>query len=115
MKIFLLLSSLLGSASAFAVPPKAHQSSATELGAMLRRDFFWTAAATAGFALVPPPAVAADVDYKAVAADISAMVKSDPDKGPTLVRLAWHVSEHCSSYPMRTHCLIHLSVIGYLR
>jgi cytochrome c peroxidase len=32
------------------------------------------------------------VDYKAVAADIAAMIKADPDKGPTLVRLAWHSS-----------------------
>ena len=26
-------------------------------------------------------------DYKAVAKDIAAIIKSDPDKGPTLVRL----------------------------
>ena len=28
-----------------------------------------------------------DVDYKAVAADIADIIKKDPDKGPTLVRL----------------------------
>jgi cytochrome c peroxidase len=32
------------------------------------------------------------VNYKDVAADIAALVKGDPDKGPTLVRLAWHSS-----------------------
>jgi catalase (peroxidase I) len=31
-------------------------------------------------------------DYKAVASDIASIVKDDPDKGPTLVRLAWHSS-----------------------
>lgn len=32
------------------------------------------------------------VDYKDVAADITKMIKEDPNKGPTLVRLAWHSS-----------------------
>lgn len=32
------------------------------------------------------------VDYTAVAADIADLIKADPDKGPTLVRLAWHSS-----------------------
>jgi hypothetical protein len=32
------------------------------------------------------------VDYKAVAGDISSIIKEDPNKGPTLVRLAWHSS-----------------------
>jgi len=32
------------------------------------------------------------VDYKAVAADISDLVRKNPDWGPTLVRLAWHSS-----------------------
>jgi cytochrome c peroxidase len=36
--------------------------------------------------------VAAGVDYKAVASDISDLVKTNPDWGPTLVRLAWHSS-----------------------
>jgi catalase (peroxidase I) len=38
-------------------------------------------------------AVSADaIDYKAVANDIADIVKENPDKGPTLVRLAWHSS-----------------------
>jgi len=37
-------------------------------------------------------AAADGVDYKAVAKDIADIIKSDPDKGPTLVRLAWHSS-----------------------
>ena len=32
------------------------------------------------------------VDYQAVARDIMDLVKKDPNKGPTLVRLAWHSS-----------------------
>jgi hypothetical protein len=41
----------------------------------------------------PAPAQAADsVDYKAVSRDIASMIKEDPDRGPTLVRLAWHSS-----------------------
>lgn len=32
------------------------------------------------------------VDYKAVASDISSIIKDDPNKGPTLLRLAWHSS-----------------------
>ena len=43
--------------------------------------------------LGPTVASAADaVDYKAVAADIAKIIKSDPDKGPTFLRLAWHSS-----------------------
>ncbi|CAM9709062.1 unnamed protein product [Chrysoparadoxa australica] len=38
------------------------------------------------------PAWAADTDYAKVRAAISKVVKSDPDFGPTLVRLAWHSS-----------------------
>jgi len=37
-------------------------------------------------------AASASADYKAVAADISELVKAAPDQGPTLVRLAWHSS-----------------------
>ncbi|KAL7496069.1 hypothetical protein ACHAWT_006359 [Skeletonema menzelii] len=32
------------------------------------------------------------VDYKAVAGDIASIIKEDKNKGPTLVRLAWHSS-----------------------
>jgi hypothetical protein len=45
--------------------------------------------------LAGPPLALADsssVDYKAVAADIEALIAADPDKGPTFVRLAWHSS-----------------------
>ncbi|GMH33438.1 hypothetical protein BSKO_01272 [Bryopsis sp. KO-2023] len=33
-----------------------------------------------------------EVDYSAVKADIKELIKADADKGPTLVRLAWHSS-----------------------
>ena len=52
-------------------------------------------AAASGLVVFPPAsagATASSVDYKAVAADIQSMVKETPDKGPTLVRLAWHSS-----------------------
>jgi cytochrome c peroxidase len=59
-----------------------------------RRGFLISSGVAAATALLSParPAVAADVDYKAVASDIMDLVKKDPDKGPTLVRLAWHSS-----------------------
>ncbi|KAK3279856.1 L-ascorbate peroxidase 1, cytosolic [Cymbomonas tetramitiformis] len=47
--------------------------------------------AAAGF-VVPSEARAAEVDFSAVRADIVEIIKADPDKGPTLVRLAWHSS-----------------------
>ena len=54
------------------------------------------ASATAsGFMVFPPTSAGASsssVDYKAVAADIQSIVQATPDKGPTLVRLAWHSS-----------------------
>ena len=61
-----------------------------------RRSFVWTAAA-ASLALALPsttPSALADggVDYKAVSADIAALIKKNPDWGPTFVRLAWHSS-----------------------
>ena len=51
-------------------------------------------AVAAVVAAVAPTAARADaVDYKAVAADIAKIIKSDPDKGPTFLRLAWHSSD----------------------
>jgi cytochrome c peroxidase len=35
---------------------------------------------------------AESVDYKAVSKDIADLIKADPDKGPTMLRLAWHSS-----------------------
>jgi cytochrome c peroxidase len=40
----------------------------------------------------PTPTPGGPVDYKAVASDIGSIVRGDPNKGPTLVRLAWHSS-----------------------
>lgn len=63
-----------------------------------RRAFITTVTSTVmGVSLSPlflgqKPAFAADVDYEAVASDIESLIKSAPDKGPTLVRLAWHSS-----------------------
>jgi len=60
-----------------------------------RRTFFSSTALIlsilAGTTADPSRASSA-LDYKAVASDISELVMSDPDKGPTLVRLAWHSS-----------------------
>jgi cytochrome c peroxidase len=62
-----------------------------------RRAFLWTtvlssSALVANTFLPLPASAAATVNYKAVAKDITDMVKQDPDKGPTFVRLAWHSS-----------------------
>jgi hypothetical protein len=105
MKLALLLFSLAAKeASAFIIPSKVGVMRAdTDLAVAMqplegdRRSFLWnTAAASLAFATFPAtnplPARAAGVDYKAVAADIASLVKADPDKGPTLVRLAWHSS-----------------------
>ena len=70
-------------------PAQAHEpTTALERGAVLRG-----AVAAVVAAVAPTTARAADaVDYKAVAADIAKIIKSDPDKGPTFLRLAWHSS-----------------------
>ena len=54
-----------------------------------RRAFLSTSAAACLACLFKPIIVHADgdVDYKAVAADIADIIKKDPNKGPTLVRL----------------------------
>ncbi|KAL7533036.1 hypothetical protein ACHAWF_004318 [Thalassiosira exigua] len=77
-----------------------------------RRTFLSSSAialmATSGLIAQPSPADAAfslpfglgssgggstsSADYKAVASDIASLIKKDPNKGPTLVRLAWHSS-----------------------
>lgn len=59
-----------------------------------RRDFLVSLpiAAAVTLGIQQQPAYAASVDYKAVSQDIANLVKGDPDKGPTLVRLAWHSS-----------------------
>jgi cytochrome c peroxidase len=79
-------------------------SPATSTTALLdsRRDVLVAGTMTAavlggGLMLDPFPAAAAarkskGPDYQAAANDIMALVTADPDKGPTLVRLAWHSS-----------------------
>jgi len=78
-----------------------HQAASSESSIEDRRAFLLSTSATtaaafaSSFSLLsstPAHASTTTVDYKAVAADISDMVRADPDKGPTLVRLAWHSS-----------------------
>lgn len=63
-----------------------------------RRAFLAAAAGTmsaAAFRTGPSNfahAATSAVDYKAVSADVAALVQKNPDWGPTLVRLAWHSS-----------------------
>ncbi|KAJ8613400.1 hypothetical protein CTAYLR_002247 [Chrysophaeum taylorii] len=57
-----------------------------------RAKFIFGTSCAVGLSTVVAPAVAADVDYKAVAKDIEGIISTDADKGPTLVRLAWHSS-----------------------
>jgi len=89
-------------AEAFSVAPQSKVRGQTKLFHSIkneafddRRSFLLSGLATAVTATslgIPLPAVAASVDYKAVAADIMDLVKKNPDWGPTLVRLAWHSS-----------------------
>jgi Peroxidase len=105
----LLLSSTLASAWAFQLPVTTRSGTTTastltrlSLAPEDRRAFLSAAVASAvGGTIVQPlilPTVAhadsgaASVDYKAVSADIAALVKANPNWGPTLVRLAWHSS-----------------------
>lgn len=55
-----------------------------------RRDVLASSLLTAIITLCP--SISRAVDYKDVAKDIEALVRDDPNKGPTLVRLAWHSS-----------------------
>jgi len=60
-----------------------------------RRKFLGSIATAAAFFALPLEAAQArgkKLDYKAVASDIASLVKADPDKGPTLIRVAWHSS-----------------------
>ena len=65
-----------------------------------RRAFLSTSAAACLACLFKPTIVHADgdVDYKAVAADIADIIKKNPDKGPTLVRLVSIISYVSHTY-----------------
>lgn len=105
----LLLALALASSSAFSVTKTTTRhakttttTTKTALSALLnnndnssdRRGFLLSTltAAAAALAYHPQPALAAAVDYKAVSNDIAALIKANPDWGPTLVRVAWHSS-----------------------
>ena len=67
----------------------------TQLCSTARRDFVVSSIAGACSLVLGQPNTAfaaGSVDYKKVASDIMDLVKKDPDKGPTLLRLAWHSS-----------------------
>jgi len=112
MKLFvcvtvLALASLASSVSAFQSPAISLAPARPSLSVLQmqlaegddRRAFIIKAAAFASAVSSVPsspflkPVFAADgVSYKDVAADIAALVKANPDYGPTMVRLAWHSS-----------------------
>lgn len=78
-----------------------------------RREFLSSSVATlvAGCLTLSTPLTAnakvKSVDYKAVAKDIASIIKSDPDKGPTLVRLV-SISEsfcECPNTSLHDHVL----------
>ena len=97
MKILLLSIALIAIGDAFSLSSKTvHPSTqlfSTPENSLDRRAFIWSGVATSlALTTSPLPSVAAGVDYKAVASDISDLVKTNPDWGPTLVRLAWHSS-----------------------
>jgi len=102
-KVLSCLTLLSGqSAYAFAPPSVTSTAKTTTAGSALysttksnengvdgRRAFLSTSAVACLGCLFKPTMVHADgdVDYKAVAADIADIIKKNPDKGPTLVRL----------------------------
>jgi len=57
-----------------------------------RRAVLTSAGAFAATPLFPLPSYAAAPDYAGAKAALQEMIKSDPDIGPTMVRLAWHSS-----------------------
>lgn len=108
MNLATLLSALLLSSGALAfapAPPQVRISShfhstsssiAEDDGS--RRSFLSTAGFAAGMALMgglPQNAYADGADYKAVAKDIADIIKKDPNKGATLVRLVSMFALHC--------------------
>jgi catalase (peroxidase I) len=82
--------------------PRVSSSLAAVSDTVARRSFLDSFVLTTSASLLFPTLSIADdaeeaapaksVDYKAVAEDIAALVKEVPDRGPTLVRLAWHSS-----------------------
>jgi cytochrome c peroxidase len=62
---------------------------------MARRELFsWASCAVsaASSPIFAAPASAVGIDYTAVRSDIGAVIAKDKNKGPTLLRLAWHSS-----------------------
>lgn len=97
MKILLLSTALIAIGDAFSLSSKTVRPStqlfSTPENSLDRRAFIWSGvAASLAMTTSPLPSVAAGVDYKAVASDLSDLIKKNPDWGPTLVRLAWHSS-----------------------
>eukprot|EP00752_Nemacystus_decipiens_P009671 g8640.t1 len=79
----------------------AREEGAAEMGSVVaeqqsmgRKQMLQSVAATGLGAILfgASPSFAADVDYSKVRSDIEGIISKDADKGPTLVRLAWHSS-----------------------
>ena len=87
---------LVSSAAAFAPRSQIARRQtivAAETSDLSRRSAVAGVAAAAALAIGAASASAAGgVDYKKVSDDVATLVRKDPDKGPTLVRLAWHSS-----------------------
>lgn len=103
MRILILLTTLISSIGAFTNSKNvAFRPAVTALNMERREILTKLIIGTSGILTLSSPLTSiADedesstikaVDYKAVASDIIDLVKVDPDKGPTLVRLAWHSS-----------------------
>jgi len=104
----LFIALILWKAQAFQLAPNVARSTATRLSSISsngadatirdgRRSFVRNGLVAAASLAVqwnlPLPALAdATPDYKAVLADIAALIKDKPDWGPTFVRLSWHSS-----------------------
>jgi Peroxidase len=101
--VFVILSSvclqmLLTNTNALVLPIRMSSMPLERINIEDRRKFIGTIGATTSFwvmgsrSIPPVGATSAFVDYKNIASDIAQIVAEDQNKGPTLVRLAWHSS-----------------------
>jgi hypothetical protein len=89
---------LLSSTNALVLPIQMSSFPLKKLSIQDRRTFIGSIGAATSFwilgsiSIPPAGATSTFIDYKTIASDIVQLIAEDPNKGPTLVRLAWHSS-----------------------